>query len=70
MCQLMIQCKAAIKPYLVTLCSTSVTAESNFTADIYINCKDDININMNIEHYLLSLFVSQELFFSLILDVE
>lgn len=35
MCQLMSQCKAAIKPYLVTVCFTAVTAESNFIVDIY-----------------------------------
>lgn len=35
MCQLMIQCKMAIKPCLVTVCFTVVTAEHNFAVDIY-----------------------------------
>ena len=31
----MIQCKAAIKPHLVTVCLSVVTAESHFIADVY-----------------------------------
>lgn len=35
MCQLMIQCKAAIKAYLVAVCFTVVTAEGHVIVDVY-----------------------------------
>lgn len=59
MCQRMIQCKSAIKPCLITVCVTAVTAEDNFAVDIY----------KIFEHCLLSDCSSPRMFFSIILAV-
>ncbi len=59
MCQLMIQCKSAIKPCLVTVFVTAVTGEGNFVVDIY----------KIFEHCLLSDCSSPRMFFSFILGV-